>query len=771
MSRLIEGNNLLPETHFGGRPGRMTTDAVHYLVHKIKSAWRGKKVASILFLDVEGAFPNAVTDRLLHNMRKRRIPTQYINFVKQILQDRKTRLKFDDFVSEPTNIDNGIGQGDPISMLLYIIYNADLLDLCIGNNESSLGYVDDALVIATGTDFQDTTNKLKNFMERDGGAFKWGTDHNSNFEISKLAVMHCTLKREADPNNPRKTVEISRPTLTLRNINITEVKSYKYLGIHVDHKLQWKIQAQKAVAKATKWILMFRRLTKPSTGIKPGLMRQLYLAVAVPKMTYGLDVWYIPPEKLEGARHNSGSVGVQRQLGKIQRIATLAITGALRTTPSDLLDAHAGVLPIHLMLNKICHRAVARLATLPTTNPLAQILRQYYTKPAQRHLTPLHHLLKRTRYNPLRVETISPITRPPTQQHRFTTHIAEDRDTSMTDEKNDPSELRIYTDGSGYMDKIGAAAVMYKKGVDKPIKTLRYHLGTKKQHTTFEGEAVGSLLAAWMIQRTPLIGRAQITIFTDSQAFIRASKAQAAGPGQYLTKNFNELTESMGFQGLNTHNYNKFTLRWISAHSGVEGNERVDEEAKKAAEGQSSPPHTLPPILRQPLPWSVSAIKQKHMDTLNKRWRNEWKSSARYEWMKEVDPEFPYNKFRKLREQLTRAQGSLLIQIRSKHIPLNKYLHKIGKLDQSQCTDCWEIAQRRVTESLNHFLFECPAYADERFYMDQALGRDAGDLRSILNNRRSTLTLLKYIGQTRRFEKTIGNVTPSAAAEQEAEPS
>lgn len=46
----------------------MTTDAVHTLVNKIKTAWRRGKVVSILFLNVEGAFPNAVTDRLIHNL-------------------------------------------------------------------------------------------------------------------------------------------------------------------------------------------------------------------------------------------------------------------------------------------------------------------------------------------------------------------------------------------------------------------------------------------------------------------------------------------------------------------------------------------------------------------------------------------------------------------------------------------------------------------------------------------------------------------------------
>jgi endonuclease/exonuclease/phosphatase family metal-dependent hydrolase len=67
ISNLVEIYQLLPKTHFGGRPGRTTTDAVHYLVHKIKTAWRNDQVASVLYLDVEGAFPNAVTDRLIHN--------------------------------------------------------------------------------------------------------------------------------------------------------------------------------------------------------------------------------------------------------------------------------------------------------------------------------------------------------------------------------------------------------------------------------------------------------------------------------------------------------------------------------------------------------------------------------------------------------------------------------------------------------------------------------------------------------------------------------
>ena len=110
VSRLVEKHQLLPLTHFGGRPGRSTTDALHYLVQWVKEAWRKGKVASVLFLDVEGAFPNAVTARLLHNLKCRRIPSVYIKFIEQLLTGRRTRLKFDDFVSESLDILNGIGQ-------------------------------------------------------------------------------------------------------------------------------------------------------------------------------------------------------------------------------------------------------------------------------------------------------------------------------------------------------------------------------------------------------------------------------------------------------------------------------------------------------------------------------------------------------------------------------------------------------------------------------------------------------------------------------------
>jgi len=153
------------------------------------------------------------------------------------------------------------------------------------------------------------------------------------------------------------------------------------------------------------------------------------------------------------------------------------------------------------------------------------------------------------------------------------------------------SDIRIYTDGSGYEGKVGAAAVLYRKGADELEKILRYHLGPLTKHTTFEGEAVGSILAAWMMQGQTEVGKSTMTSYTDSQAFIKSTGVRKAGPGQYLVMEYLRLAETMNDETDTPimTDTDKFALKWVAAHKGVAGNERVDKEAKKAAQGETSP--------------------------------------------------------------------------------------------------------------------------------------------------------------------------------------
>lgn len=179
VSYLAEKHNMLPRSQFGGRPGRNTTDAMLLVSHRIKDTWRSKKVAAALFLDVQGALPNTVKEQLIHNMRMRRVPKCFTDLTERTLTGCSTRLRFDNFLSEPIPLLNRTTQGDPSSMLYYSFYNAPLLETAIGQDELSPGFVDDSMMLAVGNDLADCHRKLKDMMERPGRGFEWSRTHNS----------------------------------------------------------------------------------------------------------------------------------------------------------------------------------------------------------------------------------------------------------------------------------------------------------------------------------------------------------------------------------------------------------------------------------------------------------------------------------------------------------------------------------------------------------------------------------------------------------------
>jgi ribonuclease HI len=467
------------------------------------------------------------------------------------------------------------------------------------------------LQIATGNNFNETARKLEYMMTKEDGGLKWSQDHNSPFEISKSVIMHASRRTQASQEDERKRVPLDRPPLTINGTQIKEVENFKYLGVLIDAQLRWNAQSQKAISSATNWLLQFCRLTTPATGVKAKLMRQLYMSVAVPKMTYGMDIWHTPPTKPVGAARNQGSVAALRGLQKAQRIATLAITGALRTTPTDLLDAHAGLLPTDLLLLKVAHRAAVRLCTLPNSHPLHEAVLQASTSRPDKLLSPLDNLSNIFQLDPTSMEKILPTTRRSHHAPRFQIAMEDTREESIEMEKQDDADYRIYTNGSGNDENTGAAAVIYKKGHATPLKILQYHLGPKDEHNSYKAELVGGILGAWMAASYPETRGKTVLLYTDNQSLLKAIIKIGSKSGQHLVKALEEMASAV---------HCKLTLRWISGHSKVDGNEKADELAKQAAEGKSSTTRYLPLKLRRPTPVSASATKENHHKTLLSKW-------------------------------------------------------------------------------------------------------------------------------------------------------
>ncbi|TFY54280.1 hypothetical protein EVJ58_g8956 [Rhodofomes roseus] len=188
----LEARGILPNTHFGGRPGRSATDALMQLVTTVRDAWRDGLKASTLFLDVKAAFPSASPEQLFHDMREMGIPEDLVDWYRRKMDGRTTVLLFDDYQSETFVLRRGINQGDADSGDLYIIYNSPLLKHEIVRVTSS-GFIDDVSVTAVGKTFRRTHQLLRKYMEdkRTGGALRWSTTRHSAFEMLNFNCFGC----------------------------------------------------------------------------------------------------------------------------------------------------------------------------------------------------------------------------------------------------------------------------------------------------------------------------------------------------------------------------------------------------------------------------------------------------------------------------------------------------------------------------------------------------------------------------------------------------
>lgn len=132
ISYLAERFNLLPCTQMGARRGRSTETALELLTEQVHTVWgQGRdKVATLLSMDIAGAFDTVSHQRLTHNLRKRKIPEWIANWVQSFLDNRRTTLAIHPQMTDEFAVQTGIPQGSPISPILYLFYNADLLEIC-----------------------------------------------------------------------------------------------------------------------------------------------------------------------------------------------------------------------------------------------------------------------------------------------------------------------------------------------------------------------------------------------------------------------------------------------------------------------------------------------------------------------------------------------------------------------------------------------------------------------------------------------------------------
>jgi ribonuclease HI len=201
----------------------------------------------------------------------------------------------------------------------------------------------------------------------------------------------------------------------------------------------------------------------------------------------------------------------------------------------------------------------------------------------------------------------------------------------------------------------------------------------------FEVEAIEITLAMHMLGLEKKVEK--VTISIDNQVVIKSLDIHKPTSSQHIIDEFLPQAETKWKQ-MDKSQY-KLEITWIKGHVDVEGNNKADEEPKKAAREKMMKACNLPTYLAtNKLPMSMAAAKQEFRRRTKERWKTKWESSPRYLKLSRIDPTMLSNKYTRLTEDLLCTQARILIQLRMGHIALNDYLHRITKSDTHRCPSC-----------------------------------------------------------------------------------
>ena len=307
-------------------------DAIVYLMHRAHSYLdKGKGAVRIMFFDFSSAFNTIQPLRLSDKLVQMGVNAHLVSWITDYLTERPQFVRLKDCVSETVLCSTGAPQGTVLSPVLFTLYTSDFTY----NTESChiQKFSDDSAVVGCIRDGQEGEYRslVDNFVQ-------WCRHNHLQLNTSKTKEMVVDFRRSQPPLLP----------VSIEGVSVEVVNTYKYLGVHLDNKLDWSANIDAIYKKGQSRLYFLRRLR--SFNVCNKLLRMFYQSVVASVLFYAVVCWGGSIKKRDAGRLD---MLVRRAGAVVGTELDCLTTVAERKTLSRLLTILDNVHhPLHSTVNR-----------------------------------------------------------------------------------------------------------------------------------------------------------------------------------------------------------------------------------------------------------------------------------------------------------------------------------------------------------------------------------------------------------------------------------
>lgn len=288
-NELREGS--IPDHQFGFRAGHSTVDTLLVLTRHLEEHRERRLTNAICSLDVKKAFDSIWHQGIVYKMGRMGCDAQTCRMVQSFLGSRTARIKIEGSLSSTFAVERGVPQGSRLGPLLFNIYMSDLK---IVPNEKFkdtgllLQYADDTLLVSKGNGPTQAVKRVEKAVEQVYHFFRnWGVELNEN-KTDLLITLPGKKSRLSDKQK--------KLMLKVGSAMVSPKASLLYLGVILDGKGAWKLQAETAAKKARGALGACKKLIK-HRDLRINRKRTIYKTLIRSRGAYGATIWLTEENK------------------------------------------------------------------------------------------------------------------------------------------------------------------------------------------------------------------------------------------------------------------------------------------------------------------------------------------------------------------------------------------------------------------------------------------------------------------------------------------